>query len=172
MIGSFVSAKKRQALRISQTEELIKEGVKQVGKLSYRDFFVIGCALYAAEGTKDEGTISFSNSDPRMIKFMTRWFLEICRIPNDKLRGKLYIHDNLDINKAMEYWSSISQIPIHQFHKPYVVKTNSTFRKNLHKYGVFTIKAYDRKTARRIKGWIKGILENSTIKEDFSPVAQ
>ena len=31
------------------------------------DFFVLGLALYAGEGTKRGGSVCFANSDPRMI---------------------------------------------------------------------------------------------------------
>ena len=35
--------------------------------MSEREFLVLGLALYAGEGSKTDGDVTFANSDPRMI---------------------------------------------------------------------------------------------------------
>lgn len=136
------------------------QGQKEVGKLSKRDRFLIGVALYSAEGTKTDKQVVFSNSDPKLIKFMSDWFREFCNIDESKIRGRLWIHENRNEEKARFFWSKLCNIPINQFHKSYIAenKINSKkIRKNIHEYGVFGISFSNAKTHRKIMGWIAGI---------------
>lgn len=158
--GCIIGAKKKQKERESETGKLIKVGKAQIGSLNKRDLFIAGVALYAGEGEKTDGAIGFSNSDYRTIRFMMKWFREICGVSENKFRGSLYIHDNLDEKKAKKYWSNITKIPLPQFTKSYIAKDNpNRLRKTKHNYGVFRIRISDAKLHRRIIGWIKGILE-------------
>jgi len=160
--GSIIGAKNQQKTRIEKTKELNKLGRKEIGRLSKRDRFIIGIGLYSAEGTKGDRYCAFANSDPKLISFMCSWFREFCKIPENKLRGALWIHDNLDKKIAENFWTKITKIPLSQFHKTYVTenKTKSKkIRKNIHKYGVFSIRFVDASIHRKLMGWIQGILK-------------
>jgi hypothetical protein len=160
--GSYINAKKQQAERIRKTSELHRIGMQEVGKLSKRDKFIIGIALYSGEGTKGDRNCGFANSDPELIKFMAYWFREFCKVQESKLRGSLWIHENLDIKKAEKFWSKLTNISLNQFQKTYVVQNKTKkIRKNIHEYGVFAIKFTDSSTHRKLMGWIKGILKMS-----------
>lgn len=158
--GRIIGAKRQQQRRIKQTKQLFDEGVDEIGKLSPRDKFLIGLALYSAEGTKTDGQCNFANSDPKLIKFMSFWFRKYCKVKKDKLRGALWIHDNLDKEKAEKYWSKVTGITLSQFFKTYVTKNkigSKKIRKNVHQYGVFSIRFTDSKIHRKLMGWIAGI---------------
>lgn len=158
--GRIIGAKRQQAKRLNQIQELLEKGRGEIGHLSKRDRFISGISLYAAEGTKRDKMCSFANSDPQLIFFMSRWFREFCNIPEPRLRGAIWIHDGLDIEVAKKYWSKITDIPLSQFHKTYIAKNKTDskkVRKNIHTHGVFSIKFSDAKTHRRLMGWIAGI---------------
>jgi len=160
--GSFINAKKQQEERIRKTLELHRIGMQEVGKLSKRDKFIIGIALYSGEGTKSDRNCGFANSDPSLIKFMAYWFREFCKVQESKLRGSLWLHDNLDQVKAEKFWSKLTKIPLKQFQKTYIVEQKRrNIRKNIHEYGVFSIRFTDATIHRKIMGWIKGILNVS-----------
>ena len=162
--GSIIGAKKQQMARIENTRILIEQGIKEGGSLNRRDVFIAGTMLFASEGTKRDGNIDFANSDPRIISFIMKWLKEICLIPIQKIRAKLYIHDNLNESEAKNFWSTLTNIPLQQFTKSYVVKSkdsNNRVYKNIHSYGVLTVRVSDSKTHRRIMGWIQGILSQS-----------
>lgn len=164
--GRIIGAKKQQQRRISQIKESLKLGKKQVGVLKERDRFIAGIALYAAEGTKIDRSAAFANSDPTMIKFMMNWFREFCLVPEEKYRGSIWLHEGLDDLEAKKYWSGITAIPLHQFHKTYIAKNkidSHKIRKNKHQYGVFSIKFSNKKTLRLIMGWIAGILDEPML---------
>ncbi len=164
--GRLLGAKKLQNRRIEETKLLFNKGVEEVGKLSNRDRFLIGIALYAAEGTKTDRQVVFCNSNPQMIEFMSKWFREFFQIDESKIRGRLWIHKNRDVKRAKAYWSKLTNIPLSQFHKPYVAedKTDSKkIRKNIHEYGVFSISIGNSKMHRKLMGWIGGIMSNPMI---------
>lgn len=159
--GRIIGAKRQQAKRLKQIADMLSDGKKEVGSLSVRDRFIAGVSLYSAEGTKRDKACCFSNSDPLLIRFMANWFREFCNVSEKKLRGAIWIHDDLDWKKATVYWSNLVNIPTTQFHKPYIArnKTRSAkIRKNIHQHGVFSIRFSDAKTHRKIMGWIAGVL--------------
>lgn len=159
--GRIIGAKKQQVDRIKRTKKLLKEGKKEVGVLSKRDRFIAGIALYLGDGYKSDKSIGFSNSNHKIISFMMNWFREFCQIPEEKFRGQIWIHENLNELKARKYWSKISGIPLEQFRKSYIAKNKTKsrkIRKQLHKYGVFAIRVSSAEVQRKILGWMSGIL--------------
>ncbi|MCX6806826.1 MAG: hypothetical protein NT135_01750 [Candidatus Berkelbacteria bacterium] len=164
--GRIIGAKRQQQNRIKRINSLLEKGKKEVGKLTKRDRFIAGAALYLGDGYKSDKSVGFSNSDPKIIKFMMSWFREFCRIPEEKFRGQIWIHDNRDELKARKYWSKITGIPLSRFHKSYIAKNkikSRKIRKQLHKCGIFAIRISSAGVQRRILGWMSGILENSVV---------
>jgi len=162
--GSYVASRNKIKKTKELTEKSIVEGKKDIGKFSVRERFIIGVAMYFAEGTKSLGNVSFSNSDPRAISFMANWFRKICKVPEEKFRCYLYIHDNLDERRAKEYWSDLIGVPLEKFKKSYIVKNNTKrLRKVKHIYGVLRLTISDANLSRRISGWIIALFKNSSI---------
>ncbi len=158
--GRIIGSRKNHEKRIQEIELLKAEGKKEVGKLTKRDRFLIGIALYAGEGTKGDKQTVFSNSDPKLIKFMINWFREFANISNEKIRGRLWIYENRDELKAKKFWSELCSIPLEQFHKSYIAEnkvSSKKIRKNIHEYGVFGIAFSNTKIHRKIMGWLSGI---------------
>ena len=165
-LGRMRGAKRLQAKRLLQTKQMFDEGVRDVGLLSKRDRFIAGVCLYAAEGAKRDRVCAFSNSDPNLIKFMARWYREFCKVPEKKFRGSIWIHEGLNIYEARRFWAELAGISTHQFHKTYIARNISgsrKIRKNIHQYGVFSLKFADAKVHRRVMGWIAGISGNSKV---------
>lgn len=165
-LGRIIGAKRVQAKRLHQIQEMLEKGKKDIGRLSKRDTFVIGVALYAAEGTKKSKEIAFANSDPLMIIFMMRWFRTFCHVSEEKFRGAIWLHEGLDEKKAKQFWSDLTNIPAHQFYKTYIAedkKHSKKIRKQKHPFGVFSIKVSDAKKLRLINGWIAGILGDPMV---------
>lgn len=157
IIAAMNKIKKKERL----TKRLMQEGKREVGRLSKRDKFIAGIAMYFAEGNKGDGSVKFSNTDPLAIKFMVDWFRKLCKVPEEKFRCSLYIHDNLDKKKAKEFWSDLINIPLSQFRKSYIVKNNpNRLRKIKHKYGVLRVTISDVNLHRKIMGWISGIFRD------------
>ncbi len=176
--GSIIAAKKKQQLRLQETKKIYLKAMKSVGKLTKRERFIAGIAFYAAEGTKIDKGCSFANSDPAIIKFMIDWFREFGKVPNEKFRGAIWLHEDLNEIKAKQFWSKLTAIPQSQFYKTYIAfkKLNSKkIRKHVHEYGVFSFIVNDVVLVRTIMGWIGGILQKPWYNNAVllhSPVAQ
>ncbi|MBI4175143.1 helix-turn-helix domain-containing protein [Candidatus Berkelbacteria bacterium] len=166
--GSIIAAENKRLRRAEEEHSLYSAGKSELGMLTNRDKFIAGVALYFAEGDKTGYSVAFSNSDPRSIVFMMDWFRIFLKVPENKFRGYLYIHDDQNIPLAKDFWSKIANIPLMQFTKVYIVPNNKKrFRRRIHSYGVFRISISDVRYLRRIKGWIAGIL-GDTITDGLS----
>ncbi|MCK5044450.1 hypothetical protein KAR26_01820 [Candidatus Parcubacteria bacterium] len=166
---------KKEIIERRRTTRLIRENAKRqiiineakedIDSLSKKDLFLIGIALYWAEGSKSQrNAVKFSNSDSRMIKLMMRFFKDICRVPEKKLKGYIHIHHHLDVKKSEDYWSSISKIPLSQFYKTYrKPNKGSQNKKDSLPFGTFDITICDTKLFLKIQGWINGICKMSEI---------
>ncbi|MBL7150642.1 hypothetical protein ISS86_01785 [Candidatus Microgenomates bacterium] len=164
--GRFIGAKRQQQARIRRTKKLLEKGKKEIGLFSKRDRFIAGVGLYLGDGLKGDKGVGFSNSNPKIIKFMMRWLREFCQIPEEKLSGSIWIHENLNELKARKFWSKLTGIPLRQFRKSYIAKNKTKsrkIRKNLHQYGVFAVRVSNAAVQRKILGWIAGILGEPVI---------
>lgn len=157
--GCIVAARNKQNRRAELVSRLKEEGKKEIGFLKKKDRFIAGVAMYFAEGSKTDQNVSFSNSDPRAIKFMAEWLREFCFVPEGRFRGRIYLHDNLDEKRAKKFWSELTNVPLEQFRKSYIVKNDpKRFRKSKNIYGVFTLTVSDVNLLRKIMGWTEGVL--------------
>ena len=164
--GRIISAKQQQQKRIEKTKKLFILGKAKIGKLSQRDRFIAGVALYAGDGSKGDNGFGFSNSSPVLIKFMADWVREFYKIPESRIKGSLWLHENLNEPKAKKFWSKVMKIPLSQFTKTYIAKNkpdSRKVRKNIHQYGVLGIKICDSDLQREIVGLMAGVLGEDIV---------
>lgn len=155
--GSVIAAVNKRRLRITRTAVIHKKAFQQIGTMNKRERLISGISLYAGEGDKTDSQVGFSNTNPRLIKFMMDWFKEFCAIPFEKYRGAIWLYEGLDETKAKLFWSQMTGIPLDQFQKTYIAKNkvnSKKVRKNIHPYGVFAIRFNSAEIHRKIMGWI------------------
>ena len=63
----------QQRKRIEKTKKLKEQGRKDIGNLNKRELFLVGAALYWAEGFKKDNQAGFASSDPDMIRLFLSW---------------------------------------------------------------------------------------------------
>jgi hypothetical protein len=91
-----------------------------VGPLTDRELFLVGVALYWAEGAKSkpwrrEHLLKFVNSDESMVRVYLAW-LELLAVPRDRLRCRVLIHESADVEAAEAFWRALVG-PAAVFHK-------------------------------------------------------
>jgi len=158
------SIEKRRLSRLKNEEnkrcDLINKAYKEINDIDREILFFIGLALYWAEGSKSKHkrNVEFSNSDPKMITLMMKFFRDFCNIPAEKFRGHVYLHPHLDREKAELYWSKVSGIPKNQFFKTTQAhnKASKNKKDNL-PYGTFSINIGSVKLFLKIHGWTKAV---------------
>lgn len=164
------SAWTKKKKRLEQIKYTSEQAKKELPSFLKNPLFLVGLSLYWAEGSKKSGgTIQFSNSDPQMIKIMMKWFREICKVPEEKIRAHIYIHRVYKSENCEKFWSNITGIPVLRFGKTTYKPTLHKIKKNLDYKGVCRIEISNVNLFRRIIGWQQG-LSDILIKRNFAPV--
>ena len=76
---------------------------------------------------------------------------------------KLYLHDGLDLEAAIDFWSMLTAIPLDQFTKPYRALADPTRRRTKHVMGCPSIAYRSASTHRRVMGLIDAVLSPSAL---------
>jgi predicted transcriptional regulator len=149
--------------KLAQIAALNAEGIERIGTLSDAAFLSAGAALYAGEGSKREGCVRFANSDPAMIRFFCSWFRRFFVVDESRLRGRVYLHQGLDLDAAMAHWSDVSGIPVDQFGKAYRAVPDPSIRTNKHEFGCFYVDYSCSRTHRQIMGLVRALLSSDAV---------
>lgn len=163
-------------MRIKRTKIIMDQAISDVEKIKINSvqLWLIGVALYWAEGAKEKlykpgQGVSFSNSDPKMVKVFLKWLKESLRISKKNIKLDIYIHDTHKgrYKEVRKYWSEVTGFSIPESGKIYYKKHKlSTKRKNIGTsyYGLLRIRV-SRSTDlnRKITGWIEGIYLNCGV---------
>ena len=117
---------------------------------------IAGTMLYWGEGTKQGGSVVFSNSDPQMIRFFLSFLRTICNIDEKRLRILLHIYDDQKEDELKKFWSKITDIPKAQYSKTtFHRNTKGTYKKKS-VYGTVSLRYSDKKLLDIINNWISG----------------
>src|SRR5688500_8778161 len=139
------------------------EGRQTIGRLNQREFLIAGLLLYAGEGAKSDGTVKFANTNPDLVWFFMRWLRAFFDVDETRLRVHLYLHDGLDLDAAIDFWSQLTGIPPTQFTKPYRAVANNGIRHSKHVMGCPAVVYSHALTHRRVMGLIRAITSTNAI---------
>jgi len=144
----------------ARRQNIIDNAKRDIRTLSKNDLFLVGVALYWAEGGKTGGVVRLSNGDPRIIQVTMRFLRKICGVPEKKFRGYIHIHPHLDHKRAEKYWSEVSGIPRSQFYKTYRKPNISSLnKKDSLPFGTFDVYVCNTELFLKIKGWTEKVHE-------------
>ncbi len=144
--------------KAAEIAELLEAGRARIGTLSERELLVAGAALYAGEGSKTGQAVGFANTDARMIALFCAWLRRFFEIDESRLRVRLYLHQGLDLEAAMAFWSEVTDIPLSQFRAPYRAEANATRRTNKHQHGCVYVTYACSRTHRAVLGLVHALL--------------
>ncbi len=158
----------RRDKRLAEVTQLNMKGVKEVGRLTQRELWLIGIALHWAEGSKQNmrspsAGIMFGNSDHRMLALFLTWLMDQ-GIKESAIVFELYIHVNRkdETQQFKNWWAhklaispgSLSRI----YYKKGSPKTNRTNTVDLY-HGLLRIKVRTSTSLnRQVNGWVEGIV--------------
>ncbi|PIT97094.1 hypothetical protein COT77_03185 [Candidatus Berkelbacteria bacterium CG10_big_fil_rev_8_21_14_0_10_41_12] len=153
-LGALANKVKRQKeiqeIRRRSKAEFVRLNTEDSDRL--RD---IGTIFYWAEGAKTGRQIDFTNSDPQVIKLIMLWLRKIHKVPEEKFRAAIYYHADQDEKMIKRYWSSITRIPQHQFHKSIFKKEGTGHRKNILYNGTCKVRVCDSDLLNKVLAWIE-----------------
>ncbi len=161
----------RKTDRINRTKIIHEVAKNEIFQISKRELWLIGIALYWAEGSKSKIHnpslgIVFTNSDYEMVQVFLCWLKRCCGIKTEQFGYEIYIHESSKdrIQQVVRFWSEklgISERCLQTIrYKKNKVKTK---RKNVGDLynGCFRVRVKASSTLnRKIMGWIDGIMGN------------
>ncbi len=146
--------------KLAEIEACNEAGIERIGVLSDEAFLVAGVALYAGEGSKTDGKVTFANTNAEMMRFFCEWLRYFFVIDESRLRGRVYLHEGLDIDAAQARWAAVTSIPVSQFRKPYRAVADPTIRRTKHEFGCAYVDYCCSRTHREIMGLIRALLSS------------
>ncbi|MER6381851.1 hypothetical protein [Streptomyces sp. NPDC001250] len=157
---------RRRATEREKLEMTKVAALRETGELTDRELFMVGVALYWAEGSKSKPydrreRAIFVNSDPGVIKTYLAW-LDLLEVDRERLNFRLLIHESTDVDAAHRFWAAVADVDTSVFAKPTLKKHNpKTVRKNTGDdyHGCLVIGvARSAHLYNRIEGWWAGIV--------------
>jgi hypothetical protein len=149
-----------QRRKEAEIEALLEEGRRRIGALSEREFLVAGAALYAGEGAKTDGCVKFANSDPRMHVFFIAWLRRFFAVDESRLRVAVYLHEGLDLDAAIGFWSTLTGVPTYQFTRGYRATADPSIRTTKHPMGCAYLTYSCSTTHRAVMGLAAALLSS------------
>jgi hypothetical protein len=173
-LASLKGGQAKRKQRIERSNIIFNKAEKEIGKLTKREIWLLGIALYWAEGSKEkEGRhgsgVIFVNSDSEMIVLFLRWLFEVWHISKKEISCEIYIHDSYrnEVARFQKYWSEKTGLPLSYFDTVYYKRNKiNTKRKNVGDLynGQLRVKVCRSSSLlRQITGWVRGINRNWEI---------
>jgi len=142
----------------------------EVCNIENRDLFMIGIALYWAEGYKrpimENGKVktyhpvTLSNSDPGLVKIFVRFLREVCNVPEEKITAEIRVYEHHSKSYFLDFWSKITGIPFSRLRtiKNGISISSQRIRPyNILPYGTIQIRFNSTELYHKIMGWIEGL---------------
>jgi tRNA G10 N-methylase Trm11 len=148
--------------RNDRLDKIYNEEKKKFHKISKRERFIAGLALYWGEGKKsDWATTGVTNTDPQILQFFIKWLEVNYGINKKSMRVALQLYNDMDIKKENNYWAEKLKITQKQFIKPYIKNSNSLRinHKGSFGHGTCTIVVYGVELKQKIMMQLKILAE-------------
>lgn len=164
------TSRHNQATKLKQ--DIISSSASEILTISNRDLWLIGIALYWAEGSKQgpktiSQGIKFTNSDSKMIKVFDLWLTRIMKINPDIIDYEIYLHESMkgEISRVINFWSRILDKPTAKFDRIYLKKNivTKSYPKSDYKGVVRIVVKKSTNLNRQISGWQLGIVHSCGI---------
>lgn len=152
--------------------EIIVKAANEITTISKRELWLIGIALYWAEGSKQSTKtvsqgIKFTNSDPYMIKLFDLWLTRIMKVYPNNINYEIYLHESMlgEKSRVIEFWSKILEKPLNKFDRIYLKRNiiTKSYPKSDYKGVVRIVVKKSTNLNRRISGWQQGIIHNCRV---------
>ena len=134
----------------------LNEADIQYHKLKNTPLFIAGLTIYWGEGEKyGNWRISVINTDASMLKVVIRFYREILKVDENKIRAGLFVYQDLDPASVQKYWSQVLDLPISQFIKTQILKSKIRPGKKKSQFGMCNIYVGGTELKIKMMRWIE-----------------
>jgi hypothetical protein len=133
-------------------EQIELSAIKDIGKLSKRELWLMGIVLYWRNKNKNDVRkgVTFTSSDPDLIRLFLKWLKEVGQIEENEIALDLFLGRPKDKKEALNFWSIETGFSEGNFGNFYYYKRPSKSILRIR------VKASSM-LARQLAGWIKSI---------------
>ncbi|MDD5433278.1 MAG: hypothetical protein PHE77_01300 [Candidatus Pacebacteria bacterium] len=129
----------------------------RIKKLKSRDdfkLFYTSIGLYLGEGDKrNKHNVKLVNSEPYIVRIFLRFLREICGVNERKIRASLNIFNDVDLQRAVDFWVKSIGIKREQLTGVIVRESRGGTYKNKSKYGTLSIYVSNIKLKNILISW-------------------
>lgn len=143
--------------KLADLERCRQEAQEWVASMTDRELTAFCLGLYAGEGSKTKSMVGLANTNPALLVAFLTWLRRAFPIDETRLRVIVYLHEGLDIERAVTFWSGLLDIPPTQFGKPYRAVADASRRSTKHEYGCATVRYSCSQTIRRLLAMIEAV---------------
>lgn len=161
--GRKKAAENKKNKRKEKEVKLMEKGELDIGKISEREFFISGVALYWGEGFKYRGgSVGFSVGDEDLADFLIIWMEKVFKIERSCLYIRLTLNEKyIFLEKNIKrFWKKRLRLRKNNFQKTMVIRTGKSREYQDEKNYKGTLRVVLPKSVdklRLIRGWIKGL---------------
>lgn len=151
-LGKWGGSRKRKLI---QEQKAFEDGIKLIEGLTPKEKLLFLCALYWGEGNKKD--LILTNSDPDLIHVFVNGLRELLEITDERLRISIRVYSDIDVDKALTFWSEVVKIPREKFLKTAVLEGKKNGKLQ---YGMCRVRVLKGGSLlKRIQGINKAIVE-------------
>jgi hypothetical protein len=132
-----------------------------MNKFTNKELSIAGAILYCCEGTKlrrdkrrkndvYHWVIEFTNSNSNLIRLFLSFLRKIIKIDESRLKGQLFIYDDLDKKMLEGRWSKITGICLNNFNKTIVFRSKN-FKYKPNPNGTFKIRYHSKEAFQKLR---------------------
>jgi hypothetical protein len=156
LVDRKISGQRNAALTLRQYREerdnyiqgKVRKSLTEM-KLTSETEKLICAILYWGEGSKGESRLTFTNSDPVMVKTFLRLLRKNFKLREEKLSATLHLHEYHHTATQLKFWSGLTKIP--QGRIGIYRKVNTGKRKKINYQGCISVRYHDVRIAREIE---------------------
>lgn len=161
--GRIIGANKNKQKRVDEISNQNLKAKKIISNLNKKERLILLASLYWAEGVKNGGSFTITNSDPVMIKIISQILIKDLGVLKKDLMPRLSINiiHKKRIDAVLKFWSDLLGLPIDSFGKPYfnVAKQKKLYDNHDVYFGVLALKIRNGTKYRyEVLGLIKAII--------------
>ena len=114
--------------------------------------FIAGAILYWAEGKKrGNGTVDFTNSNPKIVSIFLNNLRKIYNISEHKLKFSIYYFSDQNYEDIETFWCKTLDVNSYQFTKPFMKLANNPKKYGYLPHGVIHLRYNDTRLLNEIK---------------------
>ena len=148
--------KRKPLLKQARYAEYRNEANVEYRKIRKNRLFIAGISLYWGEGEKAaNGRVSVINTDASLLQVVVRFYRKILKVPEEKLRGAIFVYSDINIDGALKYWSKKIKISSEQFVKTQILPSRSKITKKKIEHGICSVYFSNTKIHVKILEWIR-----------------